>query len=597
MGVSGTALDELAWSLCAARRAAWWEATPASNHQLVPSPREEGRVAPFVPAGTPPRYCEECGGAYPLSKPPDFIVDMSQRWLCAGCCLREDADANPFQFMKGNLEQVWLSQARLFATHGALPALTTRRRPLPPGRQPVVVLWDPQDVGCQIVGNALDFAFGDQVRFVDVRDTVAAQEALRTHPGILPEDVCKAGAMSAIFPSGCWMSDCQTHPKVLLYELKYMRTVRAANLERVLAVEFEYAKALQDLRRELGGAPRWWLDPRALALISGSLERESYAVVDNFLQDHEWRAIKAQAMQINSAGQMEPGRKKGTSHNMGVEEDLMNRNDRPLKWTMLDDNIAYCGDGDPRAPGVRVDSAARDALVTALRAGGAGVRPAVASRLARVDLREKAMVTLYRASSRGRYQQHVDSHDARFRRLSTLLYFNEGWEAGDGGENRLFTEGALSVQVKVDTAPTANRLLVFWAEDDCPHEVLHTQRDRYASTIWYADADGLVDDMTGDGPRGLTQRLAEDHMKVVGHLQSSFPVAPLRFVDAMLRAGLPGGEAQRLHAVHAFLAYDRRPPHWISWDDGKRALQGSDARISELLPGLQPDDTAGRVTT
>jgi len=192
------------------------------------------------------------------------------------------------------------------------------------------------------------------------------------------------------------------------------------------------------------------------------------------------------------------------------------------------------------------------------------------------------MCTVYRASTRGRYQQHVDSHDAKFRRLSTLLYLNEDWAPEDGGENRLFTEGALSTQVKVDTAPLANRLLVFWAEDDCPHEVLHTWKDRYASTVWYADADVLVGDMMRH-PLGMRDQVATDHMKIIGHLQTAFPVAPLTFCAAMERAGVPAEDARRLHAVHSFLAHERRLPHWVAWDDAKSALEGSDPRMADLL--------------
>lgn len=446
------------------------------------------------------------------------------------------------------------------------------------------MVWDPADEQCRLVGGVLRHAFGECCRFVDGRDRQAVEEALRCHAGIPLEDVSRPGGMSGVFPSGCWIGDCQRHPKVLLYELKYLRRVCLPDPEKLRRVRVEYQDALQAIRRDLHSSPRWWLDPRALALISLALEREKYVVVDGFLQDREWRAIRSEALGIDRSGQMEPGRRKGTSHLNEDEVDLMNRDDRPYKWTMLDDNIAYCGDSDARAPSVgRFDTPARDSLVTALREGGGHVRPAVSARLARVDLREKAMVTVYRASTRGRYQQHVDSHDAKFRRLSTLLYFNEGWEPGDGGENRLFEAGAYSTQVKADTAPLANRLLLFWAEDDCPHEVLHTWKDRYAATVWYADADLLVGDMLGH-PLGMQERAAEDHMKIVGHLQTAFPVAPLSFADAMARARVPLEESRRLHAVHSFLAHDRRPPHWIAWDDAKSALEGSDPRIRELLP-------------
>lgn len=588
MGIVGNALDQLAWAVCSVDRehGKQQKHAPRLEQQsgetlLAGFDGDEHTTTTYIPTGTPPECCEECGGRYPLSKPPQFIVDMTQRWLCAGCCLQEDADANPFQFMKGNLEQVWISQARLFAMHGVRPEYQARR-PLQPALQPVVVVLDMRDCDCQLVRNALDHAFGYSCVFADSGDLQAVQAALRKHPQVPLEDLCVPGRMSAVFPSGCWIGDCQRHPKVLLYELKYMRKVRPADPQRTLAVEREYHGPLQALRRELGSVPRWWLDQRALALISLCLECEKHAVVDGFLQEHEWRDIRAEAQHLDRRGQMEPGRRKGTSHLNEDEADLMNRDDRPFKWTMLDDNIAYCGDADGRAPSVgQFDTPARDALVNALKAGGDHVRSSVTARLARVDLREKAMVTVYRASTRGRYQQHVDSHDAKFRRLSTLLYFNDSWEQGDGGENRLFFEGALNTAVRADTAPVANRLLLFWADDDCPHEVLHTQKDRYASTVWYADADLLVGDMLVH-PLGLPRQLAEDHMKIVGHLQTAFPVAPLSFAEAMVRAGVPLDEGRRLHAVHSLLAYERRLPYWVAWDNAKSALEGSDPRICEL---------------
>jgi len=359
--------------------------------------------------------------------------------------------------------------------------------------------------------------------------------------------------------------------------------VRQANPERMIADEHEFHRPLQAIRWELNNAPWWWLDWRALQLISVSLEQRKHALIDGFLPDVQWRAIYSEALRLEATGQMEPGRRKGTSHITDDDADLMNRSDKLYQWTMLDDNMAYCGDADERAPSIgKFDAPARDALVNALKEGGNQIHPAVTARLSRTDLREKAMVTIYRASTRGRYQQHVDSHDAKFRQLSTLLYFNEGWEQGDGGENRLYFEGAFNTAVRTDTAPLANRLLLFWSGDDCPHEVLHTKKDRYASTIWYADAGLLVDDMMVH-PLGLNERLADDHMKVVGHLQTAFPVAPLTFAEAMMRAGVPLEQAQRLDAVHAFLAYDRRPPHWVAWDNARSALEGLDPRTQDLL--------------
>jgi len=225
---------------------------------------------------------------------------------------------------------------------------------------------------------------------------------------------------------------------------------------------------------------------------------------------------------------------------------------------------------------------ATDLLVSALKAGGPGHPPSVALRLRHVDLREKCMVTCYREASRGRYQQHVDSHDAKYRVLSTLLYPNEDWQPEYGGSNRMYGPGLHSTAVRYDTLPIDNRMLVFWAGDECPHEVLPAFRDRYAMTVWYAGADILVQDMLGH-PKGMGQMLEEDHMKIVGHLQTAFPVCPLTFKDAMMNVGVPEDEASRLHDVHSFMAYDRRPPHWQSWDEAKAALLGQDQRFQRLL--------------
>lgn len=465
------------------------------------------------------------------------------------------------------------------------------RRQLPSGRHPVIVVWDPTDADCQLVGNAIDYAYGECCCWVDSRDRAAVEEALKSHPDIPRIDVCGVGNMSGIFPTGCWTDRCQRHPKILLYELKYLRSVRPPDIEKVRAINSNFFEPLQAIRLETSSAPRWWLDPRALALISLGLECEHCIVIDGFLQEHEWRAIRQELGRINASRQMEAGRRKTTSSLAEDEADVQNCNDRPYKLTMLDDNMAYCGDADPRAPSVGAyDVCCRDALVSALKAGGDCVRPGVAARLARVDLREKCMCTIYRASQLGRYQQHIDSHDAKYRRLTTILYLNENWQPEHDGVNRLFTdEGPLSTNAKLDTAPIANRLILFWAGDECPHEVLNTRKDRWADTAWYADADLLVADMLGH-PMGMEQRIAEDYMKIFGHLQTAFPVQPLTFAEAMMRAGIPSEEARRLHAVQSFLAYDRRPPHWMAADDAKSAVAGTDPRINDYLPTVRAAD-------
>lgn len=94
------------------------------------------------------------------------------------------------------------------------------------------------------------------------------------------------------------------------------------------------------------------------------------------------------------------------------------------------------------------------------------------------------MVATYSGSLRGRYLKHVDAD--RGASLTAILYLNEAWNAEDGGHLRLYTTGRDSRCARADVLPLWNRLLLFWANEDCPHEVLATHRDRYAMTTWYS---------------------------------------------------------------------------------------------------------------
>ena len=174
-------------------------------------------------------------------------------------------------------------------------------------------------------------------------------------------------------------------------------------------------------------------------------------------------------------------------------------------------------------------------------------------------------------------QRHTETDTHRH----TQSHINEQTRAHSDVTSTHVLSSIVFPQAKADTAPIANRFLLFWAGEDCSHEVLPTWKDRYASTVWYADADLLVADMLG--PVGARH---QDHAKTVGHLQTAFPVAPLSFADAMMRAGVPETDALRLHAVHSFLAYDRRPPFWMRVDDAKGALDGSDERIKGFFPAV-----------
>ena len=64
-----------------------------------------------------------------------------------------------------------------------------------------------------------------------------------------------------------------------------------------------------------------------------------------------------------------------------------------------------------------------------------------------------------------------------------ICYANAEWEPAHGGELRLHLKSGVR-----DVAPLGGRLLLFWSDSRCPHEVLPAHRERYAVSIWFSDA-------------------------------------------------------------------------------------------------------------
>ncbi|NJN25958.1 MAG: 2OG-Fe(II) oxygenase [Cyclobacteriaceae bacterium] len=78
------------------------------------------------------------------------------------------------------------------------------------------------------------------------------------------------------------------------------------------------------------------------------------------------------------------------------------------------------------------------------------------------------------------YKKHLDQFKGRNNRLITLIiYFNDQWEPGDGGELRIFREGKSELVV----APIARRAVIF-KSNIIEHEVLMANKSRYSLTGW-----------------------------------------------------------------------------------------------------------------
>ncbi|CAG9431940.1 2OG-Fe(II) oxygenase [Providencia alcalifaciens] len=82
----------------------------------------------------------------------------------------------------------------------------------------------------------------------------------------------------------------------------------------------------------------------------------------------------------------------------------------------------------------------------------------------------------------GFYKKHVDNFRGQGRRkITTVLYMNESWKQGDGGEIVMYD---LQDSELFTLDPLAGRM-VFFMSEDFPHEVLPTQKKRESIAGWF----------------------------------------------------------------------------------------------------------------
>ena len=80
----------------------------------------------------------------------------------------------------------------------------------------------------------------------------------------------------------------------------------------------------------------------------------------------------------------------------------------------------------------------------------------------------------------GHYDKHLDQFNNRNNRtISMVLYLNEGWQPGDGGELEIFENDGTSYRI----VPVAARCVMFKSAV-VPHAVLPSQKPRYSLTGW-----------------------------------------------------------------------------------------------------------------
>lgn len=78
------------------------------------------------------------------------------------------------------------------------------------------------------------------------------------------------------------------------------------------------------------------------------------------------------------------------------------------------------------------------------------------------------------------YKKHLDQFKDRGNRMITvIIYLNENWKTGDGGELKIYKRDGDTFLVE----PIGNRCIIF-RSDALEHEVLLTNKSRYSLTGW-----------------------------------------------------------------------------------------------------------------
>jgi len=103
----------------------------------------------------------------------------------------------------------------------------------------------------------------------------------------------------------------------------------------------------------------------------------------------------------------------------------------------------------------------------------------------RINGRTKAMVACYPGGG-SHYVRHVDNPNRDGRVVTAIYYLNKDWNSQyDGGSLKIYTQVNNGAVAKVD--PLFDRIAFFWSDSRNPHEVVPSNKNRLAVTVWYLD--------------------------------------------------------------------------------------------------------------
>ena len=211
--------------------------------------------------------------------------------------------------------------------------------------------------------------------------------------------------------------------------------------------------------------------PYLAKFICSSLVQHNFCIVDNFLGEEAAASVLAEVKALQRSVDFKPGQLSGGR--LG--------SDNSQKFTeskLRGDLITWLEGSEKTLQSIPTLVRDLDELITCCTNSNQSFGGY------RIEGRTKVMVAFYPGEGSG-YVKHIDNPDRDGRCLTVLYYLNKSWKENDGGKLRLYRDDG-SV---VDIEPMLDRLLLFWSDERCPHEVLPSNSGRYAMTIWYFDSE------------------------------------------------------------------------------------------------------------
>ena len=239
--------------------------------------------------------------------------------------------------------------------------------------------------------------------------------------------------------------------------------------------------SLEQLRKQyckIGEKQRewWWCFDDSIGLIGNELALNYYVILEDFLPDSQANDINNEVRNLHGTDRFA---QKG-----GIGGGNLGKDAKCLDPKIRSDLLGYFDGSEsfllhPTSLIALFDKI--NTLVCELRDSS---NVSMSTELINVKTRSDAMITCYPGECT-HYSKHVDNPIKNGRKLSCIYYTNKDWLTEYGGQLKLYPSVGGKDGIVVE--PAFNRLVLFWSDHRCPHEVLPCNRMRYAVTVWFID--------------------------------------------------------------------------------------------------------------